>query len=559
VNAPEFPPISLSPPATSLRHTKRGRRRPQIKLQVSEERLQHADWASLFGDLSRRQPLIGQTDRVEWRVHDKTHLEFAIDYPLDEEQKSYVWESYFFLPESFRLNKTTYDKRSIYEDLLSYIRLAVPEHPFPSLGNMAPDSWLTKLHNNLQKAAMHPNGSPKVKKATRSLRLFACLIRSSGVHAMREVERTLSNKKQSENLMRTVAITFAQAAAAIAHNFHSLLDKFGDEIISDHLRVALKWVDEDISLVLEALTSSLAIKVATAARNKPSLSEATEALATCAVNEARHRQTWGYDSIATSGASARNVEHLEFRRHVLKRFTSSVLWLTLEVKAVAPWLVHSMYAVAAAVAMSFALLASSQSMMSSGTFSRYALLVVIAYAAKDRIKALLQNIFSNWVEKRFADRKWTISDSERSLKVGHITEKANFTEFQSLPSSVLEMRRCTRLHALEEDARPESVLFHEKTLQLHPQSNNIDCERFPMLTEIFRLNLRHWLVNTDDPIRKINFADPQDAHIYSAKARRVYNVNVVYRLRNADDLTASWHRLRLVVSRKGLARIEKIA
>ena len=80
---------------------------------------------------------------------------------------------------------------------------------------------------------------------------------------------------------------------------------------------------------------------------------------------------------------------------------------------------------------------------------------------------------------------------------------------------------------------------------------------FTMLTEIFRLNLQRWLAHSDDPNRKIVFADPEDALVYQVTTRRVYNINVVYRLR-AGEGEAPWHRIRVVVSRKGIERIEPI-
>ena len=63
--------------------------------------------------------------------------------------------------------------------------------------------------------------------------------------------------------------------------------------------------------------------------------------------------------------------------------------------------------------------------------------------------------------------------------------------------------------------------------------------------------------DADDPSHEIFFADPRDGALHAAKARRVYNVNVVYRLRRGDG-GAPWRRLRVVVSRKGIERIDKI-
>jgi hypothetical protein len=45
--------------------------------------------------------------------------------------------------------------------------------------------------------------------------------------------------------------------------------------------------------------------------------------------------------------------------------------------------------------------------------------------------------------------------------------------------------------------------------------------------------------------------------VCTAKARRVYNLNVIYRLRRAGS-DVPWRRIRVVVSRKGIERIDPI-
>ena len=52
---------------------------------------------------------------------------------------------------------------------------------------------------------------------------------------------------------------------------------------------------------------------------------------------------------------------------------------------------------------------------------------------------------------------------------------------------------------------------------------------------------------------------PVARKVAAAKAPRVYNLAVVFRLRREADDSAPWHRLRVVVSRKGIRRIERIA
>jgi len=67
----------------------------------SERAARYAELGSLLADLSRgrRKPVV--------RVHDRTHVEFAIDYRLASKEKAerFVWEAYYFVPESLRLDR----------------------------------------------------------------------------------------------------------------------------------------------------------------------------------------------------------------------------------------------------------------------------------------------------------------------------------------------------------------------------------------------------------------------------------------------------------------------
>ncbi|MFO0758484.1 MAG: hypothetical protein U0359_18470 [Byssovorax sp.] len=556
-------PESIPSPERALKESgappaRPNKRKPQARLRaLGEPVLPVADWASLFGDLSRRPPAAAEQQApVEWRVHDRTHLEFAIDYAVDGEAREYTWEAYFFFPESFRLNPGTYDKKAIYEDLWSYVRYAVPAIPFWELGARAEGAPLSRAEAALSAAAGKPDGSPESAAAMQRLRLFACLVRASGIEAMRDVERAIEGGDDAKVKQSTAS--FIATCDAVASGLREVLARAEERGLPEETRTAACWIDEDVSIVLETLSASLGVSLEKRAKTAPVLEELCEQLAAAAVKEARHRKTQAYDSVGSAEAGERQIEHLEFRRHVLKRFTSSVLWLSLEVREAAAWVVQTLYAVAAAAAMAFALAASLQANPTSENFFRYAILVVVAYAVKDRMKAFLQNVFSSFIERRFPDRKWSIRDRERRRWVGLVHERAAFLPFPDLPGEVLARRRQTRAHALEEQARPERVLWHQKTLSVAKAPSGEAGADFPMLTEIFRLNLRRWLVHTDDPNRKMVFADPDDARVYSAVARRVYNINVVYRLRKGDEATP-FQRLRVIVSRKGVERIEPIA
>lgn len=521
-----------------------------------------SEWASLLGDLSRSTRAPAELE-VVWRIHDKTHIELAIDYPFEREPAAYTWEAFFFVPDSFRLVQTTYDKKQIYDDLLSYVRLAVPELPFAELAASCdpdnPGSLAHELRQTIRDAEGRDDGSTVSRNAVRRLRVFACMVRASGLDAQRQMLHDVEHAETREQAARA-AQTFVSLASRATRGFRKVVTDAEALPLPSEVKVALRWVDEDISLFIEALTGTASVDLhQRAGETREAWNEAASRLATEAVAEARYRKSRDYPSVGHDDATSRDVEHIEFRRHVLKRFTSSVLWLRHEVRDAATWVLHALYGLAAGVAMAFAVVATIRATEMQSYVTLYVVLLVASYVIKDRMKAVLQTAFARWAEKRFPDRAWTIRDEERQDNIGVVKERAGFRDFSHLPQGALRMRRLTREHALEEHARPETVLWHQKTVEIAPRKEGRLPS--PVMTEIFRLNIGPWLAHTDDPNRTITFADPDEAVVCSVTARRVYNINVVYRLRKTsgektDDDT--WHRIRVVVSRKGIERIDPI-
>jgi hypothetical protein len=321
----------------------------------------------------------------------------------------------------------------------------------------------------------------------------------------------------------------------------------------DPVAVAARWVDEDLSLTVEAALVRLGGWLA--GHDAPALCDRVVAMA---VGEARYRRDRGYAAVVEGELDQREIERLEFRRHTLKRFTSSVLWLAIDRYEPGRWARHALFAVAAGLAMSFAVLAAlwHGSIPTGERVSLWLLVVVGAYAVKDRIKAWLQEAFSGVLSKRFPDRRWSIRDKGRGEEVGRIDERSGLLRFAEVPAPVLGVRRLTRQHPMEEEARPEVVVWHSKTV--HVDAADID-PTFSGLIEIFRVDLRRWLLNTDDPKNRLLFAHPDRGSIEAVLAPRVYNVAVVYRMRDLDgDGSEPWHRSRVVVTRKGIQRIDPI-
>lgn len=497
-----------------------------------------SEWSSLLNDLgSRRDP--------EWHVHDRTHLEFALDYPVDASRAGawFQWDAYFFVPKSLFLNESTYQKETIYEDLRSHVRLGVPVLSLEDLTG-AP---LEKVMSALQES--------DDEKTIIELRLFACIVRA----AARACQERLSDLVQShadEQGIRSASKTLVSRFGRVTTAWRDVLPLAKRR--SAEVAEAARWCDEDISRVIETILSWLAIEL-----DQDYGERVAGVVAAGAVAEARYRADRGYDGVGSGEASKRDIEHLEYRRHVLKRFTSSVLWLSQEIKQAGRITLHVFYSVAAGIAMGFAVLAAAyHGQWGASTISNvwaWAIAVVVAYIFKDRIKAVLQTVFSKWIARRFPDRRWTLRDRERDRVLGAIVERSGFIAHNTMPPDVRARRYGAKPNPLEVQTRPEDILWHQKVIKMNAKQIRRLDPRFASLKEIFRLDLQRWLNHTDDPKQRIVFADPVEAKVYSANAPRVYNIGIVYRLISDTNRTAPWRRARVVVSRKGIVRIDHIA
>lgn len=474
---------------------------------------------------------------LEWRAHDRTHLELPIPIEVTDREKGarYAWEAYFFVPESFRLDEASYTKAALDADFNSYVRFAVPE---TRLNQLQPAT--IEIERGLERGP---------EEAVVALRLFGCRARRV---LLSEIERLERDRTWS-----------AGDLVHLANGVHATLARFREMALSaddggeDELAVAVRWVDEDLSLNAEAFLVRLGKLLAERGDDE----DARKRVVELALTEARYRHGLGYAAVVTaenrSNPSSRDLERLEFRRHTLKRFTASVLWLDTKVEDPARWAKQALYALAAGFAMAFAVLAAiwNGPIAGRGELGAWLVVAVVAYAAKDRIKASLQNVFAGVLSRHFADRRWRIfqRDGER---VGFMDQRSGFKRFDDLPEGVLEARRMTRQHPIEEEARPETVLWHNKAITVAPGA--VPKEHAGLL-EIFRVDLRRWLVNTDEANNAVLFADPSRGCIDEVKAPRVYNVAVVYRLVNGNPEKARWRRARVVVTRKGIRRIETIS
>ncbi|MEZ4442584.1 MAG: hypothetical protein R3B72_26055 [Polyangiaceae bacterium] len=471
---------------------------------------------------------------VDWVVHDRTHLELEVVYPVArDEEARYQWEAYFFVPQSFQL-PTRGEK--VKRDFRSRLRRAVR---VDSLAHLA-GTPLERLQKRLASGDHH--------KLDAALRLYGCRVHRASVAAMQALgERLGSGSVPGRRIDKRVAE--AQHLAEAARRAFVV-----SEGLDPALAEALRITDEYVSVVLETFLSLLATELRRL--EQPALADKA---VKAAVEQAAYRDRAGYRSVMRAAMTREALEELDDWRHTLKRYTASVLWLSAEGREPGRLMRHGLYAIAASVAMAFAVVA----MMWNGTtpateLASWALIAVVAYAIKDRIKAGLAGLFDRYARQHLPDVLWRIGP-EGGPVMATATVQTVILDDHEAPAEVLAARRSmVELPSPDDDAHPVDVVRHRTTMEVAGPVLYQSDGPYAGLVEVCRLDLAGWLRHTDDPKRRVVFADPETESVYSERAPRCYTIDLLHRVTSERGDPGPWRKGRVVVSRKGIRRLEPV-
>jgi hypothetical protein len=483
-----------------------------------------------------------------WERHDRTHLEVALRHEVPESGASAerVWEAFYFLPESFRLDATSYEKGELLSDIRSYFRFCSPRIALENVEEEARD-----LAGRLT--------SRTPEEVVRELKLFGCSVRSA---IMEDAQEIIDVAATADEKRLTVLLgDFLTASSGALASMRSVLGPLALRTTSferadPEVAKAVSWVDEYLSRVLEIAL----IDIATVFGSSEGRNDLARTAIAAAVDEARYRQSHHEGPVSLADGSVHDLEQVERRQHALKRFTQSVLWLNVEIREQYTVALHVVNAFAAGIAMAFAVTIAVLYGQPNvpGQLGVWAAVVVVAYMGKDRLKAILQSAFDSLVAARYPDRRWTVSIPDTQTTLAEVAERAGFVERDELPDGVDILRSVAYRDRLSEVAVSESILWHRKTVSMRTDAMRTKASGFPALTDVMRVDVSRWLTHTDDAKRKVTFADPGAGELFESKLPRAYDVIVVYRLTDTNAPDAAWNVVRVVVSRNGIRRVASL-
>lgn len=478
-------------------------------------------------------------------IHDKFRFEIKMAYELapDSDRTSYDIDTYFFIPYNLGINHTTYTREIFYKDIQSYIRLKTPSMLLRQI-NSDEITPLSRLKNAIQ--TLHHTRNKITRGAYEYHVKMVCSIIKS---ALRDHVLFIGKKNPAE--WERLFAEFVTESQKIIASYRELKSLINVPIISEKSLAIYRFGDEFISLNVEIYAFKLLKLLEKAPSAK--IKSIKNLLVTFIDQELKYRIAAGYQSVNNEKLKH---EILIYRQGVLKKYIGSALFLDTRRENEGKVLEQVLYGLVAGLSMLIATLAAfyAQKQYGNLTFPLLAVLVV-SYIFKDRLKEILRVYLLHKLTPFLFDHKTDIYGDEKT-KIGICREAFRFVRDEDLPAKINKIRKREHITDVENRWRGETVIYYRKQVKLFSRKlkQAYPDYEFDGVNDIFRFNVNRFLIKMDNPVKKI--FSLKEGRVIANSGNRVYHVNLIQKI--SRDSKATYRRFRLVLTRKGIKRIEPV-
>lgn len=482
--------------------------------------------------------------------HDRHRFETKLDISVVSGRKTaYRIETYFFIPKGLNINPITYKKSDFYNNIQNNIRYKTPRIEIEKLlDKKYTHSPLNKIEKYLESIVSLIDGEI-TKNLIYEIKMLGCISRE----ILRDSTETFLNNPDGFTDGEEEILTFIHQLNSIISRIGYFRKKIFSLKTNPEVRETFGFFDDFFSLnIIEYLSVFLK-----AMRDKNVYKSAIGQTDAVLKSQTLHRRKMKY---VMPPCTPDKSENLIYRRSILKKFVSSVLFLNIKTLESTPFY-QILLGFSAAIAMLFAavimLLAQSRFAVNSFPF---VVVLVVSYIFKDRIKDWLKIWFTSHWTKWIYDRKRKIYHTNPNKPMGIIKDAFSFVDKNKLADEILNYRRADSLGSVYEQGKPESVIKYEKEVFLNIQKSEISDIRKKDINDIMRMNVYSFLTHADDPESIRLYYDDKTGDINPAKCIRTYHINVItrYTSYNKSGVRPEYERIRLVVTRDGILRLEEV-
>jgi hypothetical protein len=520
---------------------------PSKTISISQKSL-HSKKKDKKSENERKKPLSRRTIKSSLSIHDRTQIEAVFDYylfrgsdlPKESHKLLYQIDAFFFFPQQFGLNSSTYSKIEFFNDIRPLIRLREPKIGLKELRGLKKSIYpspLKVLQEVIQQFLNHksPLADDLIQKAIVESRIFACVFISALLRNISQWEKKLHQfhtKPPHENLELKLSEHFDKLLKlnlkiqSIISDFHGLLEQTTQLPDNEALPLIreMELVDEYFYYRLTD-TLSLILKYSEPLSKQFKITQIDDfhqSLLQIIESYTSHAHQKGFNVITLQSTDRDREKYLQRRSELKKRFWA-VFFLNLRTtpffpmqQQIGPMLAAGLAAIWAAFAQLFILDKMLRNHGTVGIWEVSSLIIVFsamfAYIIKDRIKEIGRNIFKGRIFRRIPDQSETIYYQNKSLEpnpIGRLTESAQFIKPQRLPKVVQTLRSWSESKSLEL-ADHDNILHYSKEVTLN--SHIPVHDRYPtrVIHDILRFNIDVCLPRLAEPMRTLPVVLPNN-------------------------------------------------
>ena len=473
------------------------------------------------------------------RRHSSKHIEVKITYPFfSTHGYTKVIDHYIFSPPQLNVSPKTISRESLIRKFQSHGRYSTPRVSFDEILD-------------------EHNGTSPLIFLDHSVRLLSENRRVQSdtliIHTIQLLANTFRGHESSfDTQVRERSINASQVDKWLA-SAREILKRY--RVISKNLKLvypmgnkltaAFEWGDEEMSLQIES-----------AAVNAYQAGIELKCLLDIVREEHEYRRRKSYASVTEEGR--RKDEKYQYRCAELKKWTQSLLYLH-PVISKAPQRMSSILAgAAAAIAMTFATLAAifAEAIFIENSLP-WAMMIILAYVFKDRIKEGLRALFSATIPNILADKiiHFRSPWSGRKLMKAKMLIQMSPSSFQ--PQNVQLARESVASPFF--DILPEEDVVHYRriTKVFRSREDHRVSDRLSALTVVLRIRLDDWMKEMDDSEDDI-FIPTEDIGLARTKSMKVYHLYLLSTIQDGSGHTEELQLNRIVMNTEGIVRIEPI-
>jgi hypothetical protein len=493
------------------------------------------------------------------KPHDKYQIEVKLDYELLKTgQTRYKVSTYIFIPRSLGINKDTYSKADFYRDVQNYIRLKTPAFILRDFTEN-PTSPLLTLESLV--SAKNWASDPESKEhIINNFKFLSAMFKSAIREHFNLIQQRISEAAPNSKvhlLIHNLVEEFLVESQKILARYRSFYAAFNLPNVDSQVFSAYKLTDESLSLLVEESAIEM-FQIVEAYLKKTDRGDFKHQLGELVKAETKHRRALGYHSILK--LNSENEEY-PFRASVLKKYASSVLYLSTAVRREGVELEHLLFSIAAGISMIFATVVAFYFQYQYGNFTfPFFIALVVGYMFKDRIKELGRTFFAHYLQNNLYDRRIVIRTQDGKHKLGILKEKVFFVREEEVPKRILRARNRDEFTDLDNDGQGEEIICYSKEIVLYPNAFKKVFAGAPEITginDIIRYDIRAHLKKMDEPVQTRHYL--HNGQLHPVVCQKVYHLNLVSRYSAPHpEKVKLYKRVRLVLDREGIKRVEHI-